>query len=141
MKVTVKVQNDHLERLSKVQKPIVAVEELIWNALDADATNVRIRFDYGARGALDRITVTDNGHGLAYEKALPAFENLGGSWKRGLARTPRNRVLHGKAGKGRFRAFALGGTVRLANAIPKRQPDSSIQDRWRQTRSGHVRDR
>lgn len=112
MKVTVKVQSDHLERLSKVQKPIVAVEELIWNALDADATSVRVRFDYNAHGALDRITVSDNGHGLAHEGAVPAFENLGGSWKRGCARTPRGRVLHGKAGRGRFRAFALGAAVR-----------------------------
>jgi hypothetical protein len=29
--VSVKVQNDYLERMCRVQQPLVAIEELIWN--------------------------------------------------------------------------------------------------------------
>lgn len=108
----VKVQNDYLERMSKVQKPIMALEELIWNGLDADASRVRVRIHESRLGGLERITVSDNGHGLDYASATPAFENLGGSWKRTAQRTKdRRRLLHGQAGKGRFRAFALGTVV------------------------------
>ena len=64
MKISVQVQSDHLERISKVRKPIIAVAELIWNGLDADATEVRAEFDHNALGALERIRVIDNGSGL-----------------------------------------------------------------------------
>jgi hypothetical protein len=43
---------------------------------------------------------------------LVVFKNLGGSWKRqGPKPTARKRELHGKYGKGRFRAFSLGHDV------------------------------
>jgi hypothetical protein len=113
MKVSVKVQNDYLERISKVRKPLLAVAELIWNGLDADATEVRVEFDHNALGTLERIHVLDNGLGLAHSQAQTAFGNLGGSEKRRLSRSAnKKRLLHGKAGKGRFRAFALGSIVR-----------------------------
>jgi hypothetical protein len=112
MKISVQVQADYLERISKVRKPILAVAELVWNGLDADATKVQVQFEYNSLGALDRIRVKDNGTGLPRNQAEPAFANLGGSHKRGLTRTKeKRRLLHGKAGKGRFRAFALGANV------------------------------
>ena len=40
-----------------------------------------------------------------------SFQNLGGSWKREGMRTKSKRLLHGKFGKGRFRAFSLGNKV------------------------------
>ncbi len=33
----IQVQDDHLQRNAQVRKPILAVAELIWNAVDADA--------------------------------------------------------------------------------------------------------
>lgn len=110
-KVTVQVQDDHLETLSKT-KPVNAISELIWNALDADATEVRVAFEENELGGLERIRITDNGHGLYYDDAFIAFQNLGGSWKRkGIRTGAHNRVMHGKFGKGRFRAFSLGNRV------------------------------
>jgi len=32
-------------------------------------------------GGVESILVADNGHGINYVDAIPAFENLGGSWK------------------------------------------------------------
>jgi hypothetical protein len=112
MKVKVQVQNDHLERISKVRKPILAVAELIWNGLDANATRVNVDFKHNGLGGLDEITVTDNGDGICHHDAILAFKNLGGSHKRGVVRSKsKRRLLHGKAGKGRFKAFALGDLV------------------------------
>ena len=39
--IYVQAQPDHIESLSK-SAPIAAVEELVWNALDADAREVKV---------------------------------------------------------------------------------------------------
>ena len=110
-KITVRVQEDHLETLAKT-RPMTALAELIWNALDAEAREVRIEFVENALEGLEQIRIIDNGHGLPYGEAAAVFESLGGSWKRGGLRTPSTRrTLHGKFGKGRFRAFSLGNRV------------------------------
>lgn len=93
-------------------KPMTAMAELIWNALDADALEVRVEFKENELGGTDSVQVSDNGGGLGYDRALVVFESLGGSWKLEGGKTARrNRVLHGRYGKGRFRAFALGNHV------------------------------
>lgn len=104
---TVEVQPDFLERQAKAQ-PIQAVAELIWNGLDADATSVNVRLEYGELG-MTKIIVQDNGHGIPYEDAPKLFQRLGGSWKKpgGVTKT-KGRMLHGYEGRGRFKVFSLG---------------------------------
>ena len=107
----VEIQPDFLERQSKAQ-PIPAVAELIWNGLDADATAVIVDLEDDKLGGLKRIVITDNGHGIPHADAPMLFGNLGGSWKKHGARTKLlSRQLHGQEGRGRFKAFALGGVV------------------------------
>jgi DNA-binding transcriptional MerR regulator len=110
--VIVEVQGDHIEALTRVSRPIYAIEELIWNALDADATKIEVSFFTNQIGGIDKIAVKDDGSGIPREDAETAFKYLGGSWKKN-AKTTRNkgRLLHGKSGKGRFKAFALGQHV------------------------------
>lgn len=109
-KIAVQVKDDHLEFLSRA-KPMIALAELVWNALDADASEVHVEFEENDMGGEEALRVRDNGHGLDYEHALVVFQNLGGSWKRENRRTNSRRALHGQYGKGRFRAFALGNRV------------------------------
>ncbi len=107
----VEIQPDFLERQAKAQ-PVAAVAELIWNGLDADATRVDVELAQGPLGQLDRIVVSDNGNGIEYRDAPILFKNLGGSWKRKATTTKsEQRMLHGQEGRGRFKAFALGGVV------------------------------
>jgi len=109
--ITVQVKEDHLETLART-KPMTALAELIWNALDAEASHVRVEFIENELEGLDTIRIVDDGQGLHYDDAFIVFQNLGGSWKRRISRTTeRRRVLHGKYGKGRFRAFSLGNRV------------------------------
>ena len=111
--ITVDVQADHLRTLSRSRKPLMAIAELVWNGLDADATEVRIEFTKNSMKGIQRIRVIDNGYGLAQKDAEAAFQNLGGSWKRTDGKTKeKRRILHGRLGKGRFRAFSLGQVVR-----------------------------
>lgn len=104
---TVQVQRDFLERQAQA-RPIQALAELIWNALDADATRADVLLRYGELG-LSEIIVRDNGHGIPHTDAPALFTRLGGSWKKpGMRTKTKGRTLHGHEGRGRFKAFALG---------------------------------
>ena len=103
----VEVQEDHLERLANA-RPVQAVAELIWNAVDADATRVEVEID-STDLRMQAITVRDNGHGIPFTDVQEFFGRLGGSWKtHGNRSKTKSRMLHGKEGKGRFKALALG---------------------------------
>jgi len=112
MRVTVEAQEDFLERLSGRGRPATAIAELIWNGLDADADRISIGIRRNLLGVIESIRVADDGHGMTLSQAEEAFSHLGGSWKQKREKTlERRRLLHGKDGKGRFRAFGLGGRV------------------------------
>lgn len=109
--ILVQAQKDHIASLCTAS-PIQALAELIWNALDADAFDVKVDIVQNALGGIDAIRVTDDGLGINAQQAERHFGNLGGSWKRDASKTPLSgRVLHGCKGKGRFKAFALGNRV------------------------------
>ncbi len=103
----VSVEGDHIRKLANA-KPVQAVAELIWNSVDADATQVDLEVE--ADNIMMRaIVVRDNGHGIAREDAGSLFSKLGGSWKGNGSRSKtKSRMLHGKEGRGRFKALALG---------------------------------
>ena len=103
----VQVEKDHLTKLASA-KPIQALSELIWNSLDADATRVDVEIDANEI-AMTAVTVRDNGHGIPHDEVEALFGKLGGSWKRHGSRSKeKGRRLHGKEGKGRLKALALG---------------------------------
>lgn len=108
--IEVKVENDHIQRITSA-RPLAAISELIWNAYDADATEVRVELEEGQLTRLGTITVTDNGTGIPLESIEGSFQKLGGSWKKTASRTTGGRLVHGEKGQGRFKAFALGETV------------------------------
>jgi DNA mismatch repair ATPase MutL len=75
----IQVQDDHLQRISQVRKPILAVAELIWNAVDADADHIDVVLHDDQLGGLKAVEVADNGHGIPYPDAEDLFSRLGGS--------------------------------------------------------------
>ena len=106
----VEVQGDHLEKLTHA-RPIHALAELIWNSLDADATTVDVETISNDMG-MQSVIVRDNGHGIPYGDVPHLFGRLGGSWKTKAARSKtKSRMLHGREGRGRFKALALGRVV------------------------------
>jgi hypothetical protein len=106
--LTIQVTQDHIDRIAKAKKPILGIAELIWNSVDADAKHVTVRLNRSPLGAIDTIEVIDDGLGMTRADAKAGFGNLGGSWKQYEKQTRRDkRILHGKQGQGRFRAFAV----------------------------------
>jgi hypothetical protein len=103
----VRVEGDHLKKLASA-KPSQAVAELIWNAADADATRIDLEIEANDI-TMHSVTVRDNGHGIPHSGVEAVFGTLGGSWKaHGSRSKTKGRILHGKEGKGRFKALALG---------------------------------
>lgn len=103
----VRVEVDHLKKLASA-KPGQAVAELIWNAVDADATRIDLEMEADDI-AMRAVTVRDNGHGIPHSDVETVLGKLGGSWKaHGSRSKTKGRILHGKEGKGRFKALALG---------------------------------
>jgi Histidine kinase-, DNA gyrase B-, and HSP90-like ATPase len=109
--IDVSPRQDFWHRLCRT-RPLRAVSEIVWNALDADASNVSVEFRLNPLGGLNEIVVSDDGSGIQLvENEEHRFAALGGSWKAKVQRTPDKRLMHGKFGEGRFRAFAIGGIV------------------------------
>ena len=110
--IYVQARADHVASLASAT-PLSAVEELVWNALDADAREVRVDIVQNQLGGVEAIRVADDGSGIDILKAEDTFGSLGGSWKMaGAALTSAyGRRLHGRHGRGRFKAFALGTHV------------------------------
>lgn len=110
-RVTVELGSDHLHDL--VQSPIHGLAELLWNAVDADATRVDASAVRNGLGAIESICVRDNGHGMTEDEAARGFGILGESWKRAARRSRIDgRALHGRSGKGRYSAFGIGSIAR-----------------------------
>ena len=112
--IYVQAKADHIASLARAT-PLSAVEELVWNALDADAREVRVDLVQNALGGIDAVRVSDDGTGIDILRSEETFGSLGGSWKlqeaAGAGRPPYHRRLHGRHGRGRFKAFALGTHV------------------------------
>ena len=110
--IYVQARADHVASLASAS-PLSAVEELVWNALDADAREVRVDVLQNALGGVDAVRVSDDGTGIDILRAEDTFGSIGGSWKMSAAGlTPHGgRRLHGRHGRGRFKAFALGSHV------------------------------
>lgn len=110
-KISVEVQPDHIESLTRIRKPILGIEELVWNGLDADASRIEISTITNQLNGIERIRVVDDGSGIHRSTWKDAFGHLGGSPKLNMKATPSGRRPHGKSGRGRFKAFGLGSTV------------------------------
>jgi hypothetical protein len=127
MRVKAEVQNDHLEKLASARNPILAVAELVWNALDADASQVSVNLIRNNLEDIEAIRVVDNGHGIEHLEALDAFKKLGSSWKKNRKRSRgEGRILHGQDGQGRYKAFALGDKVKWTSRYPANGNTKSI---------------
>lgn len=122
MEHVVTAHADHIAKLKAVKKPVLAIAELVWNALDADAKRVDISLHPGKLDILEAIEVSDNGWAMTPERALESFSGLGGSWKRLSTKSEHeNRVIHGKEGRGRFKALGLGRVAEWHVCYPASQ--------------------
>lgn len=111
--LSLQAKQDFLETEASTRDPIKGVAEFVWNALDADATDVRVELVKNDLGGITAIRIVDNGHGIPRDRADHDFGNLGDSHKRGAHKTrTHERAVHGKEGRGRLKFFSLARQAR-----------------------------
>ena len=108
--LSVALSDQHLKRLSQCP-PIEAISELIWNSLDAGSTNIWVDIHKTTTDGVEKIIIEDNGNGIESQTLDNAFGSLGLSPKSISNTNSRGKVVHGKLGEGRFRAYSLGNRV------------------------------
>jgi hypothetical protein len=110
--LVLQVTDDLVARIAHENDPVRAVVELVWNAVDGEATSVRVELERTAMDAIGVVRVVDDGHGISSDEVRTTFGRIGDSWKKFSAKSKNGRrYLHGKLGQGRLRAFALGSRV------------------------------
>jgi len=109
-----------------VSDEVVALTELVKNAHDADARNVRVSF-HGVTGPEGVIIVEDDGHGMNREDLLGGWMEPAASSKGlpGGQYSPGRRRMLGEKGIGRFAADKLASSLVLVS----RRPDSDTEIR------------
>lgn len=112
--IDIGVETDHIDSLTK-SNGMNALAELIWNSLDADASEIKVKYKPNPILGYDFIKISDNGHGLTYQKAQEVFSRLGGSEKKTKSQSPQGRQYHGKQGKGRYKSLSLGDLVKFTS--------------------------
>lgn len=105
-KKQVKTSREHISSLSKAS-PLQAIEELIWNGLDAGGPMVEVRLVPNDLGGLRTIEIIDSGMGIAQDQVDRAFGEIGNSSKPRQRVNVDGRALHGREGRGRLKALAL----------------------------------
>jgi signal transduction histidine kinase len=100
-----------------VAKPSIALAELVKNAYDADATQVKVIFD-GIGERVGSIIVEDNGHGMTFDEIERGWMRIAASLKR-TSTTSRvyQRSLTGAKGIGRFATRRLGKKLELQSVV------------------------
>jgi hypothetical protein len=107
------------------KRPAKALAEAIWNALDVGADHVNVDFEFTELGALNTVTVVDDGEGMNLEQARQGFDEYGDSWKSRIdARTHNGRSIHGQRGQGRYDILHLGQSVKWTSVAA--QVDGSL---------------
>lgn len=112
-----------------VKSPSAGLSELIWNAFDADAENVTVVTEQSPLGGWEALTVSDDGTGMSEMSANASFSRVGDSWKAPLnSRSEyKRRPMHGRHGRGRYAAFALGEYVSWTSTVEESGALKSVE--------------
>ena len=104
----IQLQSQGIKRVLKRYKLYDAAAEYIWNSFDAQATKTEVIFERNVLGAIEKITVRDNGCGIDMEELPEKFRPIFLSKKYSSASDKNNTSkYHGKNGIGRLTFFTF----------------------------------
>ncbi|GAB5441781.1 MAG: hypothetical protein Fues2KO_21300 [Fuerstiella sp.] len=110
---TIRPAGRHLLTIGRdlIQGHAAAVAELVKNAYDADATEVKVELAI-TEGELTS-TVSDNGHGMSRDTVINSWLVPSTTDKLVRKHSPRHRAMQGRKGVGRYAASMLGDDLLL----------------------------
>ena len=95
-----------------IKDDYAAIVELVKNAYDADAENVKIEVNKASNNKIS-IIVEDDGHGMTYDVITNKWLILSTDDKQNRKISPKGRIMQGKKGIGRYAASVLGNELLL----------------------------
>jgi signal transduction histidine kinase len=115
---------------SLISDDLQCLVELIKNAYDADAPNVKIIID-----APDRIVVEDNGHGMDFDVIVRGWLTISNSLKleqkrKGILTSLHNRTPLGDKGLGRLSTQRLGNSLRIESTTGSSDDTIVVEIDW-----------
>ncbi len=105
LRATAKLYTERLGR--DLYAPAQALAQLVANSLDAGAQRIRIVLDETQLGAVERLTVEDDGQGISPERFERHFLDVGVHYEEQTGEARSTRVM-GSKGIGRLASFRLG---------------------------------
>lgn len=109
-----------------ISGPEAAVIELVKNAYDADASEVRIKFTPPLRPGKGAILVSDNGHGMDLSAITERWMEPATPSKLDHRLSPKNRIMMGSKGIGRFAAAKLGQKMSLNSIVNNENRNTEV---------------
>jgi hypothetical protein len=114
-------------------RPVPAIAELISNAWDADATEVKVRLPldeaWDSTNDDQFIEVSDNGNGMTWDMVRDAYLNVGRD-RRKIEKTdksPGGRRLQGRKGVGKLAGFGIADTLEVQTVY--KDADSGVKQK------------
>lgn len=93
----------------KAKDTLFAIQEIIWNSIDADASTISVDFTFGELGLIESLSIEDNGCGFAAQTISSDICQLSKSSKKNKTHSPSGkRSLHGKRGEGFYKIAHIG---------------------------------
>lgn len=113
-----------------ITNELVALQELVKNSYDADATRVVITFEDPVTPGRGAITVSDNGTGMSLETLLGAWMEPATVSKVRATKTEANRRVTGEKGIGRFAAARVAAVLELSSVSASTMRRISARFDW-----------
>lgn len=130
--VRFKVDAGHINKLGYelVGKQETALIELIKNAYDADATEVKVDFEFmEEKGGV--LTIQDNGSGMDIETIKKAWMNISTDYKHQNKKSPKyGRIRAGRKGIGRFAVQRLGKNLEMVSSVEGKDFAIKVKFNW-----------
>lgn len=121
---TVQITSGGIQKVLRKYNEKQAVAEYIWNGFDAKASTIQVNYIANSLGFVEKLTISDNGHGINLKQLKAKFDQFYESEKALQLAVHKNRsALHGKNGVGRLTFFKFAGkaewetTYQLANQL------------------------
>lgn len=111
--IKLETHKDYMDRALSTT-PQNAIFELIWNACDADATEINVSFSRNDMDQIVSVSIVDNGCGIDFSKIEEKFGLLGFSDKALREKTDLGRFYHGRLGQGRYNALSVSTIITWA---------------------------
>ena len=131
---------DHLG-VQMYQSPVASIAEIISNAWDADATEVKVTLPTEGVSSATEIIIIDNGNGMTFDECQSRFLNIGYNRRDhegSQLSVNKQRPLMGRKGIGKFAGFGIAKEMTVETISLKTGEKTKFTLKLDEIRSGDI---